>query len=259
MNVPIDAQIVRAVGRLVSATGVAAVLLGSAESQATVTVFAYIEPGCPQSGDVVMLKEVFRSTLPNLVRQGNTFRVTYSLSDGSALFPQNVASVSLGSLQAGTYTVELATSVGGVFETFDFVVGANVINHTGAWYQLSSSGHGLALFRGSRTIAGSFYSYLQDNTPTWLLMQTAHCTSTGYRGALWQYHGQHWSFGDRPAQEGIPDKPPPTILGTWRFESTSASAGTFTYQLPPGLILTNPPGVAQLTTTVRSIEKMEFP
>jgi hypothetical protein len=259
MRTPIESLHLWRISRLFSVAGMTALVTLSIPSQATVTVFAYVEPGCPQAGDIVTLKEAFKPTLPNLVRQGNTFRVTYSLSDGSALFPQNSASASLGALQAGTYTVELATSIGGVFETFDFVVGSAPINHTGAWYQPTSSGHGLALFRGTRTIAGSFYSYVQDNKPTWLLMQTAHCTSTGYRGALWQYFGQHWSVTDRPAQDGLQDKPPPTILGTWRFESSVPNAGILTYQLPPGLILTNPPGVTQLTTTVRAIEKLQLP
>lgn len=234
-------------------------LLSSFSSDATVTSFTYIEPGCPQAGDEVILKDVFKSSFPSLIRRGNTFRITYGTTDVGSLFPINTASASLGSLTAGTYTVEMASTIGGVYESFDFVVGASLVDHSGAWHQTSSAGHGLALFRTTKTIAGTFYSYAVDNKPTWFLLQTAHCTPTGYRGAIWQYLGQPWGVTDRAAQEGLSDKPPPTILGLWKFDAVSSSAATFTYQLPPSLILSTFPGVSQLATTIRPMVKLQFP
>lgn len=222
-------------------------------------VHGYIEPPCPAAADEVIAREFFSQGLSFASRTGNTF----NLVSNTPICNQNAcptnASISLGRLDSGIYTVNILSAASGQLKsTFEFAVGQQFIDHNGAWSQPSSPGHGVGLFRGGKYVSGSFYSDLLDNKPVWLLLQMANCTSTGYRGALTYYSGNHWSNSQIPAQSNLPpDKTPMILTGIWKFELPKSNEGIFTYVLNGTPI---PLGAAgyEATTTVRPMQRLDF-
>ncbi len=177
--------------------------------------YAYVEPGCPKANDVVSLWMVNRGNpyvYQSVTMQGNTVVVQAAPFTGGQQL-DSYAPVSLGALPAGTYHVVINNGDLIVGTTFDFVVAAASVDVTGAWYNPAAPGFGFALYRGDRSFSGSYYTYRNDGSSKWYLLQGAYCTPTGYAGIFNEYTNN----GTRA-----------DIQGSWTFNpQSSGQEGTF--------------------------------
>ncbi|MDJ0657320.1 MAG: hypothetical protein QNJ40_24375 [Xanthomonadales bacterium] len=88
----------------------------------------------------------------------------------------------------------------------------------GLWFNPSRQGHGIDLQRSGNLLAGTWYTYLDDGTPTW------------YQ-AVGEFQGTSWTadlLSYRLLEDGSLEG---TTVGTMNFEFTSPGAATFNWTL----------------------------
>lgn len=212
--------------------------LFSAQALAQVNEFdMWIEPGCPKAGDQVSLYveyyggNALMAQPASVARNGDRIRVTYSRA--TRLFPAPIAGypsgVSLGTLDAGNYRVEAAfddtAPTTSILSVDIAVASANTPaqNTHAIWNNPSTPGYGISIFRGDRYLAGTYYTYRNDKTSRWMLLQRAFCTPTGYAGSFIGYNNGN-SFESPDSAWTVA----PTAVndGRWVFNFNGANTAT---------------------------------
>lgn len=213
-----------------------AVLAGGVQAQ-TNQHDMWIEPGCPKAGDQVTLFTEWydggRLMVPpvQVSRAGSTVSVVYT--SGVQILPIPLAGypvgIPLGTFEAGTYRVQ-ANFEGVTFPSsaisIDIVVAPSntpAQNSHSFWHNPATPGYGISIFRGDRTVAGTYYTYRNDRFSRWMLLQRVFCTPTGYAGSFFGYiNGNPFESPDSAWTT------PPTAIndGRWVFNFTGANTAT---------------------------------
>jgi len=123
-------------------------------------------------------------------------------------------------------SASIPVSSGGLYAFGKFIATGSAINQ-GLWWNPNESGWGLSLIQHGRMIFNAFFTYDNNNKPTWYVMSSCPLTGTSCTGDIYRVPGgtpptKPWNNADSVA---------PAAIGSGTLTFADADHGTFKFTI----------------------------